>query len=513
MNAFCRVSPRLSLPHLAIYWLSIVVALAALETAYGQGTVEESVDIRHILEEAGKTVEAIDNNDFVEDNYPARRWKIEAFQDVVRMQAKLGDQAGLKRTAQRAIEVDRGNSLPDILPLASIARTQAEAGDYSGASVTLKEVLRAVEAIDKLEHPIDKDSAKDAVLMLVVSVQVEVDNPQEVLKTINRVKDDQDRADALTELARIRTKHGDRKTARMLLQQAVPVAQGLKDVDQKAWVLGNIARAQAEADDMPAAQRTFEQARQSLQGIEDESDRVHAMQFMAIVQMAMGDKATAQKWLSQALNNAGTIKKSSDKVDRLQSIALDQAKWGDRASAMATLQNALNAANAITERSSKVYGLQKIAEAYLTLGENNQAREALNQALKVASEIPSPRDRSFVLFANEVIHLYSQLGDLEGARRTIGMMDLGDYSTGYALVELINVEATQGDLNSALKWVGTLREMNRVALASEGTQRIAAAKARHEGIQKALSWARSQRLPYERARAILGVAEGGEEQK
>jgi len=379
--------------------------------------------------------------------------------------------------------------------------------------VTLKEVLRAVEAIDKLGHPIDKDRAKDAVLMLVVSVQIEVDNPQQVLKTINRIKDDQDRADALVELATIQAKRGDRKSALMLLQQAVPVAQGLIKIDQKAWALGNIARAQADAGDVPVAQKTFEQAQQALQGIEDDSDRVNAMQFMAIVQMAMGDKAAAQELLSQAIHASGTIANSSDKAGRLQSIALVQAKWGDRASAMATLREAFKAANVITESSSKVYSLQDLALAYIELGESDQAKNVLNQALNVAGEIQSKRDRSFVLFSNDIVRTYSQLGDLEGARRTIGMMEQGDSSTAYALLELIGAEATQGNLDSAQKWVGTLREMKRVGLASEGTQRIAAEQARHKGIQKALLWARSQRLPYERARALLGVAEGGEGQK
>jgi hypothetical protein len=97
MNPLCRLSRQPSLPRLAICWLAIVVGLAAFETAYGQGTVENTVDVRHLLEEAGKAVEAIDNNDLVEEHYPAQRWKIEVFQDIARMQAKLGDQAGLKR--------------------------------------------------------------------------------------------------------------------------------------------------------------------------------------------------------------------------------------------------------------------------------------------------------------------------------------------------------------------------------------------------------------------------------
>jgi hypothetical protein len=179
---------------------------------------------------------------------------------------------------------------------------------------------------------------------------------------------------------------------------------------------------------------------------------------------------------------------------------------GDHASALATLQDALNVANGITDKPSKTNSLQRVASDYASLSEHSRAKEVIGQALAVAGQIKSVSSRSFAVF--EIAFVLNQLGDADGLHRAIGLMKMDDSSIPYVLSELVHVEAGQGDIDAALQTIETLQNMQKIVRASAGAQWIAAARVQRDGIPAALAWARGQSSPYDRARALLGVAEG-----
>ncbi|HXZ45640.1 MAG TPA: hypothetical protein VEH02_02800 [Pseudolabrys sp.] len=478
----------------------ITSASAGVQKAVGQST-----DVSQILEEAGAIVDVIPDHGEVEEHYPVRRWKVEFFSDLARIQAKAGDRKGLSKSAQQAVKSAQRSPFL-ILTLSTIARTQIDSGDRVGADATLKEMLLAAEAIDTLSGVVNKEGLKDSALSLTASIQSGVEGAQQVRNTIDGIKDDRERADAQINLASALVKGGDRNGASTLLRQVMQQAQDLRDADDRAWLLVQVAEVQVGAGDRIDALRMVAQLQDAIRVVEDNMDRSSLLLRMARVQTAMGDLDVAQDSFAGALRAAHAITSDSGRIEQFGYLAMSRDRAGDHTSVLAMLQDALNIANGITDPSSKSDNLQRIASNYASLGENSRAEEIVTQALNVAGQIESASSRSFAVF--EIAFVLSQLGDADGLHRAIGMLKVGDNSTPYVLSELVRAEAGQGDIDPAIQTNETLRNMQKIVQASAGVQWITAARVRRDGVPAALAWAKGRSSPYDRARALLGVAQG-----
>jgi tetratricopeptide (TPR) repeat protein len=299
MRAASRFSQRFCdvLRPFLILDLSCMTLMAVLITpasAIGQEAVGQPAKISQILEEAGAIVNALPDTGDLEKHYPVRRWKVDFYTDLARIQAKAGDRDGLNKSAQRAAKSAQGS--PEfLLALSSIARNQIEAGNRDGADDTLKQMFMTMGAIDHLDLITDKDEAKDTAMLIIASVQTEVEQPEQALDTVNKIKNDRDRAHALVNLARSRSKKGDRNGAAGLLQQALQTANEMNDSTESAWVLVEIARAQAEAGDPMSARATVAQAGEAIREVGEAKARAGLFQVVAQVETSIGDREAARE--------------------------------------------------------------------------------------------------------------------------------------------------------------------------------------------------------------------------
>lgn len=98
-----------------------------------------------------------------------------------------------------------------------------------------------------------------------------------------------------------------------------------------------------------------------------------------------------------------------------------------------------------------------------------------------------------------------EAGDVVGAEQNLRVSN-----SGWGTRELVMAAVKRGDINNALRFLDKLRSLepdDRQGWLSDSARSIAAAWAKQDNSRTVVKWARSRSTSYERAMALLGVAE------
>jgi len=141
------------------------------------------------------------------------------------------------------------------------------------------------------------------------------------LETAKEIKDDEDRAGAMRDIAVAQTNAGLVDEARVTFAAALETAKEIEDDWHRARAMGAIAVAQTNAGLVDEARITFAAALETAKEIEDDENRAEAMRDIAVAQINAGLS-------EQAIREAETI--LTDCNIHLPIIADVLAKSGDK---------------------------------------------------------------------------------------------------------------------------------------------------------------------------------------
>ena len=258
----------------------------------------------------------------------------------------------------------------------------------------------------------------DNTLGIIVGVQIKLGDIEGALQTAKSIKNDMQRALALSAVAVAQMRARERALAADTFRLAERAAQASKPEVYRTSALLILASAQAQAGDVVAALETLkaiaqdsggdkamaeiavaqaqagdtEGARHTAEALTDDFKATTALPAIAVALVKRGDRTAATQAIEQALQAAAAIHDASAKAWALREIAAAQAGLGDRASAAATFQQALQAADGIEKESGKSLALNIIAMAQLEA-------EDIEAALETARRVSDSTFKGLVLVA------------------------------------------------------------------------------------------------------------------
>jgi len=293
------------------------------------------------------------------------------------------------------------------------------------------------------------------------------------------IKDTNDKAKALFDIAGEYAKAGQKKKADQVLSQALKVARTIKNADDKAETLVEIAGEYAKVGQKEKTGQLLSQAFETAKTSESTYSKDEALAKIAGKYAAVGQFTQALETaetietfyktlalvdiageyakggqFSQALKVAGTIEATDDKAKALFNIAGEYAEAGQ-------LSQALEVARTIMNAKLKAISLSNIAGRY-TVEHKKTTVHLLSKALKVAKTINDGDDRAKAKALVEIAGEYAKAGQKKKAvtlltqsfemAKTIG----DDYSRSSVLADIAGKYAAVGQFTQALGTVKTI---------------------------------------------------------
>ncbi len=328
-----------------------------------------------------------------------------------------------------------GSRLSDNSALSAITHAFVYAGDSQQAS----EVLNRIH---------DDDSKADALRAIAESYAKLGDKEKasallaEAVKTAGLISDDPYRTSALQAIAKSIAKLGEKEKAGALLAEVVKTARLIRYDLAKIGVLRAIAESYAKLGEKEKASGLLAETFPTVGLERDDSYKADTLREVVESCAKLGDKEKASGLLAEAVKTAGLIRDDRYKADALSAIAESYAKLGEKEKASGLLAEAVKTARLISDDSTKVDALRAIAESHAKLGEKEQAGGLLAEVVKTAGLIGYDYDQASALRA--IAESIAKLGDKEKASRllaeavkTAGLIsdDLLKTSVLHAIVE------------------------------------------------------------------------------
>jgi tetratricopeptide (TPR) repeat protein len=184
-------------------------------------------------------------------------------------------------------------------------------------------------------------------------------------------------------------------------------------------------------------------------------------------------------------------------------IAVTQARGGD-------IEGALESDAHISYAADKSKVLLEIGIAQEAAGDRVGARTTLQQAEAVAANIAAKCEWSKGGLWSEVLITQANFGGEDTRKKFQQLIEVAarmkyDESKANVLQKLPRIRARSGRYQRALNVAGTIQN---AFLKAKALRAIAAAQAGAGDATEALRWAKAQPTSYDRAWALLGIAEG-----
>lgn len=499
-------------------WMTV----AAIELASAQGSADETLEARNMLQQAKEAVAGV----LVDcHQFPY------LIGEIAKAQAKAGDVSGAMHTAA-GIEDDSCQrivlgSVIEVLKETDVQGALLIAGGIQDIRTKTSALLAIAENETRKGHvqvaaqaaaAIPEDSAaKSSALVTVAQAQVKAGDPAAAIKTLEqarqaavRIPEDSRKAFALTEVAKAQTEAGAQAGAITTLEQALQAAGILhSEVPEKAEALSGIAAAQARAGDRAGAAHIFTQAAQIDSLIQNPDDKWASLSEIAAAQAAAG-------FIQEALHTISEILDEPTKVEAVHTIVKTQTEAGDIEGVLRTageirnepekaaalreitfslagaghVQEAAQAAAAIPDGAAvKARALASVARAQLEAGDRANALKTLEQALQAAatlqSEVPEKAEALIAIAA-----VQAKSGDRAGATNALdqavksagGIRDRG--RKRFVLESIARAQFRAGDVPGALETVASFPSNSQKAavLCSVGAARAKVGD--HAGVAK-----------------------------
>jgi RNA polymerase sigma factor (sigma-70 family) len=406
-------------------------------------------------------------------------------------QDQAGDRTGGLKTLDQALSVAirLANDPTLTMALHWLVKAQVQLGDNKG-------LLRAVALVGD-------ERQKNHIRFLIVGEEAEAGEVAEAMKTAESITDDQ-KDSALAAVAGAQARKGDIKAALVLADQ-------LKHQPlSRATALEAIALAQAKAGEKTAAATNLEEAlRLEAATLAGEVARSRARARLAISQAQTGD-------LASALQTAAGLHVEEDKRQALQGIAVEQVNAGDLKSALKTIEG-------INGTEKKAHALLVVAGAQVSAGKREATRETLQAAQRVADSLPDNVEKQ--AWRWDHARMAIRAGDVRPALALVQAQPESE-NCAWTLLEIAEAHAAAGDraaaastLKQAWEAASTLKEADNpveyqtlaprwVIMKGQLLRQIAAGLVQAGGEGNALTRAGKEELPFLKALALIGAAEG-----
>ncbi|MEM3455310.1 MAG: hypothetical protein QXT72_01980 [Candidatus Micrarchaeia archaeon] len=316
---------------------------------------------------------------------------------------------------------------------------------------------------------------------------------QEAISTAKSIEDSNDRAKALIEIAKAQASSGMTKEATATFQEAISTAKSIEDSDERAKALIEIAKAQASSGMTKEATATFQEAISTAKSIEDSNDRAKALREIAKAQASSG-------MTKEALSTAKSIENDYDRAAALREIAKAQAQAGMIKEASSTFQEAISTAKSIEDDYNRASVLTGIAKAQAQSGMTKDASSTFQEALSTAKSIEDDYYRASVLTG--IAKAQAQFGMFQEAISTAKSIEYSDFRAE-ALGEIAKAQAQFGMFQEALS---TAKSIENGYFRAYALSAIAKAQVQAGMLQEALSTAKSIENGYFRAYALSAIA-------
>lgn len=432
--------------------------------------------------------------------------RLSAYGKIAEVCAEAGEDKGVHAALDRIGQDSVADKIPTIL--GSVA-TQAKISALRGAALAYGRtgnVRAAEQALSRIDFgslpPEIGKQIQGEILRELALILADRNNRRDAMRQIEAIRDRRSRESALAQISVKLAENGDadgtRRAVALLLQETPPPAMA-----------PSVVRALMTIGDRDRAIRYL----QPLVKTAAQAENGWALRDL-VDALAMVDPAGAER-TALAMSDKPLSSGLSHRDAALAVLARARAKVGDAGGALALVEQ-------IREISFRSETLSAVAQSLIDAGEVAQAVKAaamierpywrttlakaqaaagdVTEALRTAASLPHQLEQSRALA--EIAKIQGEQGLLEGAARTAaGIQDESVKSQVYR--ELAVAQAKAGRIADALESLDQIAERLR----PEAVWQISRADAAGRQPGATLSWVRRQNDLYERAWAMLGIAE------
>jgi len=403
--------------------------------------------------------------------------------DLAVDKADVGDIAGAQRDA-KLLPADSSDRV-----YGSIAATQAETGDISGALSTVDSIQRTSDknwVLGQIAHfqakAGDTPSAlktielnphldgKSSTLKDIAIYQVTNGDIGGALQTASLIDFSENKDDAYSSIAQAQIQAGD-------IADALNSVRLMKSVRLKSNRLVEITESEIKAGDIGAAQKTVD-----LIEVSQSDSKIRAQVAIAEGQLAVGNIADAQKTLAAAQAIADALSADSGKYALEVSIARAQADAGE-------IPGAFKTTDSISDPEFKSFALEQIVEAQAKSGDILSAQKTV-ELLRNGSDANGRKMAQAYIAIGQ-----TEAGNVNGALKTAdSIQDAAGKS--YALQYILIAQLKAGDFADALQSVNQIEDAKTKSWAQSAIDKARAKASEKENPPAVVNSAKIKSIPH-----------------
>ncbi|RKY28040.1 MAG: hypothetical protein DRP79_02640 [Planctomycetota bacterium] len=266
------------------------------------------------------------------------------------------------------------------------------------------------------------------------------------MELTKKMKSDKDKVLALTTIADLSLKAGDKETARAACKKAFGLVSWIKDLKEKTTACCDFALLQAKAGDSEGSKKSLDWAVSMVEKMDDAKSSSYHYALAAECQEKAGFHESAAATFARAVDMAKLQAGGSDKATSLVSVVAAQARAGLFTEAAATLEEikidrikasayraiaeeqagrgmfdkaVANAGAASKNLKEKAWAFFHIAGEQMEAGKKADALDSLKKAAAAAVAAASPMSaKKEAFFLLDVARSQAEAGDEDAAERT-----------------------------------------------------------------------------------------------
>lgn len=306
----------------------------------------------------------------------------------------------------------------------------------------------------------------------------------QVLESVNKIKDSEKKATALLFIATWYEDFKQTDKASQLLEEALAVTRTIKSPEKKAWILLGIVEQYKAARKTDKVYKLLKEALTVTRTIESARSKAYNLAMIANQYALAGQD-------KQAIEIAQTIELPNEKVRALTDIAAQSAKSGQKGKASELLFQAIEVVKTIKEDTRRIGGsseaLADIAAQYAAIGQYKQAlaltrtikdkfyasRALANiaksyaavrqydQAFRLAQTIsePSYKSEALTALANSYAATGQQLQASKVLSQAFTIAETIKFDNSFQLTDIANSYVAIGEYDQALRVVRTIKDI------------------------------------------------------
>ena len=395
---------------------------------------------------------------------------------------------------------------PELIAYESLIESQVAARDVAGAKETL-------ERMEKLAGP-EPDN------IYLVDAQKKLEKAQETgnrkmdfvaaLDSAKKIPDAGERGQTLIVIGVLQLESGDGAGAAETLRLGEQALSQSKDKSAKNSGLMILAKAEARLGNIKKALEIAKSLPNNDANLLGLNSGELAVEQIAFEQARAGDAAGAFETVQR-------LKLEHSRLEILEAIAKWQLRNHDNAAALRTCQKIAELpGKADFRKSYKFLGaLLRAAEIENEAGDGQLAQKTITRVMQEAAGFKDGEDRSRLI--TDIAEAQAKSGDFEGARKELEQLPQSDplrrmeVGTLIAKAQAENKQfagAQETMASAAVKCSKASSLPLSCGFASDAFPDVLRALARSGNEEGALNWANGRSAPADKAKALVGVAQG-----